>query len=333
MIACHRAFECDMVPCVALIDTVDHSALDAYRTCEFATIARDGTPLAWPTSPFRRPDGTLLVTTSIAFAQKAVNVRRDGRVALLFSDPTGSGHSNPGQIFIRGTAVCPRDPVTSPAGLEEFWSMLFWRQPSSRAYTLPGIRLLTDWYYIRLLITVTPQAVRELPAGSATRSAAALQPGSPELAESWKRAERAGLPGARELAGYRTAVLAAREADGAIALARVVPQPVDGGYAVTAEAGTHLASGPASLLVHRHDDKLAGLRFALVRGRITPSAAGDWLFIPDRVVRPAGSPLRTLRDARASAARYLSSQRLERPPVPWDAYRALARHPADRGQG
>jgi hypothetical protein len=318
---------------VTLIDAIDHSVLDAYRTCEFATIARDGTPLAWPTSPFRRPDGTLLVTTSIAFAQKAVNVRRDGRVALLFSDPTGSGLSSPAQMFIRGTAVCPPGLITSPAALEEFWSMLFWRQPSSRAYTLPGIRLLTDWYYIRMLITVTPQTVTERPAGSATRPVEALRPGSHELAESWKRAERAGLAGARELAGYRTAVLAAREEDGGIALARVVPQPVDDGYAVAAEGGTSLASGPASLLVHRHDDKLAGVSFALVRGRITPTGRGDWLFVPDRVVRPAGSPLRTLRDARTSAARYLRTHGLERPPVPWGDYRALARHPADRGQG
>ena len=210
--------------------------------------------------------------------------------------------------------------------------MLFWRQPSSRAYTLPAIRLLTDWYYIRMLITVTPRTVTQRPASSATRPAEALKPGSPELAESWKRAGRAGLAGARELAGYRTAVLAAREADGGIALARVVPQPVDGGYAVAAQDGTSVASGPASLLVHRHDDQLAGLRFALVRGRITPNGSGDWLFIPDRVVRPAGSPLRALRDARASAARYLRTHGLERPPVPWDEYRALARHPADRGQ-
>jgi hypothetical protein len=33
----------------------------------------------------------LLITTSIAFPQKAFNIRRDARVALLFSDPTGSG--------------------------------------------------------------------------------------------------------------------------------------------------------------------------------------------------------------------------------------------------
>jgi len=101
---------------VAVVDRVDHSVLDAYRTCEFATITRDGTPIAWPTSPFWQPDGTPLVTTSIAFAQKAPNVQRDGRVSLLFSDPTASGLSDPVQVFVQGYAVCPDEPTTSPAG-------------------------------------------------------------------------------------------------------------------------------------------------------------------------------------------------------------------------
>ena len=109
---------------MTFIDKIDHSVLDGYRTCEFATLAKDGTPLAWPTSPFRQQDGTLLITTSIAFAQKALNVRRDGRVALLFSDPTGSGLGAPAQIFIGGSAQCS-GLTTSPAGLEEYWSMLF----------------------------------------------------------------------------------------------------------------------------------------------------------------------------------------------------------------
>ena len=315
---------------MATIDQIDHSVLDAYRTCEFATLAKDGTPLAWPTSPFRRQDGTLLITTSIGFAQKALNVRRDGRVALLFSDPTGSGLDNPAQLFIRGTAVCG-ELTTSPAGLEEYWSMLYWRQPSSRSYPLPVIRSVMDWYYLRLPITVTPEHVTQRPAGTATQPEGALQPGSPELAEAWQRSVQKGLPGARELSGYATAVLSARDADGGIALARTVPQPADGGYSVAPAPGTELADGPASLLVHRHNDKLAGLGMALVRGRISRTGTGtDLLFTPDRVVNPAGNPVRALRDVRASTARYLRSRSLPRPAVPWDQYRALARHPADR---
>jgi hypothetical protein len=318
---------------VTIIDQIDHSVLDAYRTCEFATLAKDGTPLTWPTSPFRQQDGTLLITASIAFAQKALNVRRDGRVALLFSDPTGSGLSTPAQIFIGGTARCS-ELTTSPAGLEEYWSMLFRRQPSSRGYTRPGVRSLMDWYYMRLLLTVTPRHVLQLPWGSVTRPADRLPPGSPELAQAWRQAERAGLPGARELAGYPSAVFAARGTDGGIALARAVAQPAEGGYLVAAAPGTDLVGGPASLLVHRHNDKLAKASFALIRGRISgQEPATDWLFAPDRVVRPAGSALRTLRDARTASARYLSARSLPRPAVPWDQYRVLARHPADRSRG
>jgi hypothetical protein len=274
-------------PAMTIIDKIDHSVLDGYRTCEFATLAKDGTPLAWPTSPLRQPDGTLLITTSIGLAQKALNVRRDRRVALLFSDPTGSGFSAPTQIFIGGSARCS-ELTTSPAGLEDYWSMLFRRQPSSRGYTLPVVRSLMDWYYMRLLITVTPEHVLERPAGSAARPAGALSAGSPELATAWRRAERAGLPGARELAGYSSAVFAARDADGGIALARAVPQPADGGYLVAAAPGTDLVDGPASLLVHRHNDKLAKMSFALVRGQISRRGeAADWFFVPSRVVSPA----------------------------------------------
>ena len=314
---------------MTILDEIDHSVLDGYRTCEFATLAKDGTPLAWPTCPLGQHDGTVLITTSIGFPQKALNVRRDGRVALLFSDPTGSGLGAPSQIFIGGTAQCS-ELTTNPAGLEEYWSMLFSRQPSSRSYVRPGFRALMDWYYMRLLITITPERVLERPSGSATQPAKA---GSPEPAEAWRRAEQAGLPGARELSGYPTAVFAARDAAGGIALARAVPQPADGGYLVAAAPGAELAEGPGSLLVHRHDDKLSRARFAVVKGRISrPGTEADWFFVPSRVVKPAANPLGTIRDCRAAATRYLRARSLPRPAVPWDQYRALARRPVKTNQ-
>ncbi len=63
-----------------------------FRTCEMSTLARDGAPITWPTLPFWRPhEGRFLITTSIGLPHKAFNVRRNPRVALLFSDPTASG--------------------------------------------------------------------------------------------------------------------------------------------------------------------------------------------------------------------------------------------------
>ena len=62
-----------------------------FRSCEFSTLARDGTPVTWPTLPFfDHANGRFLITCSIGLAQKAFNVRRDGRVAMLFSNPTGA---------------------------------------------------------------------------------------------------------------------------------------------------------------------------------------------------------------------------------------------------
>ncbi len=141
---------------MTLLDSAPLDVLDAYRTCEFVTLGRDGTPLAWPTAVRRQKDGTLLLSTSLAFSQKALNIRRDDRVALLFSDPTGSGLAHAPQIFVGGRAECPDEIMTGPQGAEDYWRMLFERQPHSRAYVTAPLRRLMDWYYLRLLITVTP---------------------------------------------------------------------------------------------------------------------------------------------------------------------------------
>ncbi|MEU6343238.1 pyridoxamine 5'-phosphate oxidase family protein [Streptomyces sp. NPDC046977] len=114
-------------------DPAVNEAVDAYRTCEFVTLARDGTPMVWPTVALRRDDGTFLVTTSLAFAQKALNVRRDGREAMLFADPTGDGQDVRDQVFVSGRATCPEEIVSSAAGDEAYWSLLSTAGPTAAA--------------------------------------------------------------------------------------------------------------------------------------------------------------------------------------------------------
>src|ERR687890_324661 len=93
------------------------SLVDDYFTCEFATMSRSGTPVTWPAVPMvDAVTGTITLTTSIGAPRKALNVRRDPRVALLFSDPTGSGRTDLPQVLVRGTAVCPEEVHGSPAG-------------------------------------------------------------------------------------------------------------------------------------------------------------------------------------------------------------------------
>jgi len=301
-----------------LIDPDLTGVLDAYFTCEFTTLGRDGTPLTWPTAVLPQPDGTLLVTTSIAFPQKALNVRRDGRVALLFSDPTGSGLTDAPQVLVSGHASCPDEIVTSSAGLEEYWARLFKRQPSSKLYVKTPINKLMDWYYFRLLITIEPDDVvtREPITSTATEPGAGSSDGG-------------ALLGADILGRFPTAVLGAVDAAGAPLLMRTTVTPVAEGFEVRAEPNAAVVAGPASLLVHEHDAKLSAAYTALVRGRLSELGGGRWLLVPDRVVEPIGTgrqrdAVRVSREARRATNRYLDRRGLERPRVPWGEYRKLA---------
>lgn len=292
------------------------AAIDAYRTCELLTLGKDGTPVAWPTSCLPRADGTILVTTSLGFPQKAFNVRRDPRVAVLFSDPTASALTEPEQILITGTATCPDEVHTEPTGdLATLWARLFERQPKCRGYLDWPATTMTDFYFMRLLVTITPAHVSTRPLPAPTGTGAGLA-GS-------------GLTGADVLAAYPTAVLATRDTSGAPLLVRTTVTAGQDGYRVAIPDDVPAAAGPAGLLVHRHDHQLSGLHNANVRG-LLEHRDGEWTLRPDRLVEPTtrhparlSDNLRTVRSCRAATARYLRRRGLPRPRIPWAAYRAI----------
>ncbi|WKU04668.1 pyridoxamine 5'-phosphate oxidase family protein [Micromonospora sp. HUAS LYJ1] len=296
------------------------AAISAYRTCELATLAKDGTPVAWPTSGLLRPDGTIMITTSLGYPQKAFNVRRDPRVALLFSDPTASGLTRPEQILVRGTADCPDEVHTEPTGdLGAFWAQMFQRQPVSRGYLDWPATMFTDFYFMRLLITVTPTEVstRPLPTTTAVTGSAGSAPSGE------------GLVGAEVLATYPSVVLATLDAGGAPLLVRTTATAGVDGYRVVVPDGLAPVEGPASLLVHQHDAQLWNLHNANVRGELVRDA-GAWTLRPRRLIEPAArhqprrtDSLRTVRSTRAATRRYLRRRGWKRPTIPWAAYRAL----------
>jgi hypothetical protein len=299
--------------------------VDAYRTCELLTVTRAGLPIAWPTVAMPRPDGTFLITTSIALPQKAYNVRRDPRVALLFSDPTASGLQEPPQVLVQGDATCPDEIVTSPLPRADLWRRLMERQPMNRRYGATALgRRLFDWYYLRLLITVRPEAVTARPP----------QPAGEPLAT---RAEARGAGddafglALRRLPGFSSAVLAAFDGTGRPTLARLRPRPDAAArrFVLDLPADADLRPGPASLLCHSHDDKLWTLRSFVVAGELAAGADG-WTLAPSRHV-PGGdrmgplAAVRTIRELRATAQGYLDRRGLERPGIPWSEYAELKR--------
>jgi hypothetical protein len=296
------------------------SVIDSYRTCEFVTLSKSGVPIAWPTATLRRPDGTFLVTTSIALPQKAYNVRRDPRVAMLFSEPTASGLDGAPQLLVQGTATCPDEIVTDFRDNAEYWRRLYERQPFNRVYSANAVtRRIFDWYYMRLLITVTPTAWSArppLPPGGTTTAA-----GAPD-----------GVAGdaLRQLSAFPTAVLATRTGDGAPSLRRVrVPGPADGTELALEVPGEDdgLRPGPASLLAHFHDEQLWSLRSVVVVGQLASAATG-WTFRPERIV-PGGDKagpvamVRTIRELRSTARGYLERRSLARPEIHWADLRRI----------
>jgi Pyridoxamine 5'-phosphate oxidase len=133
-----------------------------YRTCEFATVSRNGAPQTVPVSSLLLSDGRFLVTTSIGLPLKAFNVRRNPKVSLLFSDPTGSGITEPAALLIQGDAVSADQivaDVSSDPDLAMLTKTVSSRQPASSFMRSRLGRQLFPYYWIRILIHVTPRRV------------------------------------------------------------------------------------------------------------------------------------------------------------------------------
>src|ERR671929_573847 len=80
-------------------------AAERYLTCEFVTIDAAGRPIVWPVTPYYRAgEGCIDLTTGVGYPKKADDAARNPHVALLFSDPTGSGLTDPPTVLVQGTA-------------------------------------------------------------------------------------------------------------------------------------------------------------------------------------------------------------------------------------
>jgi hypothetical protein len=150
-----------------------------FRTAEVATLGKDGTPLAWPLAVLYQPErGRFLTTTSIGLPQKAFNARRDGRVSLLYSNPTASGLTNPPAVIVQGDATVSDDIRVWDDDLRQLWKTLAVRQPAANVYaTNPLTRWLMDWYYMRLTIAIVPRRIAWWPEGDFSRAPREIEVG------------------------------------------------------------------------------------------------------------------------------------------------------------
>ncbi|MER7013289.1 pyridoxamine 5'-phosphate oxidase family protein [Saccharopolyspora sp. NPDC000359] len=300
------------------IDSDVLEVLSEVRVAELGTIARDGGPNVRPMAATWIADiGQIALTTTLAFPQKALNIRREGRVSVLYSDFTGSGLPREDAVLVQGTATAP-DVVATPQDIREYWRELFRKTPAlAEEFASDEAKASMEWFYLRLPIFVTPERIRVLDPVEAGGSFEPLPP--------WDAPMRGQIADAVER--YPSAVFISRDLAGHPCAARaVITGPgEDGALQLRTAPEFEGRIGPASLLWHRHNGQFGDRRSLQVTGSAI-GAGAEWYFLPERIpgVSAADGVDHWLADGRARSEQFLKRRGIVPPPVDWAELAALA---------
>jgi hypothetical protein len=132
---------------------------DRFITTEFTTVDGRGQPITWPLTPYYRPgDPCIDVTTGLGYPKKANDAAANPKVAMLFSDPTGSGIESAPQVLVQGTAdVDDRD---LDANRVRYKREIVEKLPATQSEMPPKVfDRLIGWYLTRIYIHVRPERI------------------------------------------------------------------------------------------------------------------------------------------------------------------------------
>jgi hypothetical protein len=132
---------------------------DRFITTEVTTVDRRGQPITWPLTPYYQPgDPCIDVTTGLGYPKKAHDARANPKVAMLFSDPTGSGLDGAPHVLVQGTAdVDDRD---LDANRERYKREIVQKLPATQRGMPPKVfERLIGWYLTRIYIHVRPERI------------------------------------------------------------------------------------------------------------------------------------------------------------------------------
>jgi hypothetical protein len=271
---------------------------ERFITCEYTTVDARQQPITWPVTPYYSQGApTIDVTTGLGYPKKADDARRNPRVSLLFSDPTGCGIAGAPQVLVQGAAEVDEDDLD--ANRERYWRESWDKLPGTRdAHPPRMLRGLFGWYYTRIYVHVRPERVFTWPGGDVSREPEVhdahveevrsghieepLEPHVPAAGGATAWDERVEELGAR----HRTAVLSWVAPDGFPLSARV-PVAVDAAarrISLGAEpVGLPMTEGRACLVAHAHDETFSWQENFQLRGDLV-RADGGWALVPHRLV-------------------------------------------------
>jgi hypothetical protein len=132
---------------------------ERFITTEYTTVDATGQPITWPVTPYYgRGDGAIDITTGLGYPKKADDAGRNPHVALLFSDPTGSGIDQPCAVLVQGTACV--DDADLDANRERYLRENVAKLPATKEMHPPAfMRSMFNWYYTRIYVYVRPERV------------------------------------------------------------------------------------------------------------------------------------------------------------------------------
>lgn len=137
-------------------------------TTEYATLTAKGAPLTYPVTPYIAEDGrTLDVSTGLTYPSKAERARRNPKVALLYSDPVGTGLSKPPVVLVQGLGAV-RD-ADLQANTDRYLRQSYEKVPGAYTGTPAFMLRRMPWYFVRIWVQVTPLRILWWPEGNLDR--------------------------------------------------------------------------------------------------------------------------------------------------------------------
>jgi hypothetical protein len=300
------------------------SVFDQFITTELTTIDRHGQPITWPVTPYYSIGAPSIdVTTGVGFPKKAHDAKANPLVALLFSDPTGSGLEDPPMILVQGSAdVDDRD---LEANRDRYARESIQKLPATAKLHPPDVaKRFFGWYYTRIYIHIRPERIYVWPRGDICQE--------PELYDAHMEEVRSGHseeparfhampaggtsswdPRIAELGTqFPTAVLSIVSPDG-FPFAIRVPVHVDEAarwIRIEGElAGAPLQPGLACLTAHTHADQFSWQQNFQVRGDLV-FVDGVWALLPHMLVGGFELPRSRLASVRTNVAKIRRFRRI-----------------------
>jgi hypothetical protein len=271
---------------------------DRFITTEYTTVDRAGQPITWPVTPYYSPgDPCIDLTTGLGYPKKANDAEKNPKVALLFSDPTGSEMESPPQVLIQGIAEV--DDRDLDANTERYARESLEKLPETKSMMPPKpLRKMFAWYFTRLYVHVRPERIYVWPDGDPSQEPQLLDahleevrsghaeepPGEHAPTEGGEPAwdERMDELGDR----YPTAVLSLVAPDG-FPFSLRLPIELDRDARRLRLGGSPLAvplqPGLACVTAHDHHPRFLWQRNFQVRGDLVQEGDG-WALIPHKLI-------------------------------------------------